>query len=253
MFGAQSIQTGNAHIVITGGMESMSQVPYYVTKHRVGVKMGHQELLDGMIIDGLWDPTHQYLMGNAAERCAEKYCISRQEQDDYAVLSYKKAIEATREGILTEHTVNMKDKSDTSLEDESLKKFDEGKLRSLKPIFQSNGGTVTAGNSSSISDGACSLILVSGEKVRQYGIKPLARILSFSDAQQNPEDFTTSPSLAISKALKLAELSISDIDFFEINEAFSVVTLANQKLLNIPIEKINIYGGAVAIGHPLGW
>lgn len=262
MLGAQSIQVGNAHVVIAGGMESMSQTPYYIPKYRTGVKMGHQQLIDGIIMDGLWDPHHQCLMGNAAELCAKTFEISRQEQDNYAILSYKRAMEAAQAGVLYEYTVAMNMKGNLTSDkngheqqvfDENLQRFDEVKLRKLKPVFQEKDGTVTAGNASGISDGACALILVSGAKSSACGIQPIAKIISFADAQQSPEQFTTTPSIAIKKALDLAHLSIDDIDAFEINEAFAVVALANQKILQISTDKLNILGGAVALGHPLGW
>ena len=263
-FGAQAIQTGNAHVIIAGGMESMSQTPYYLSKYRTGVKMGHQQLIDGIIIDGLWDPYHQFLMGDAAELCAKSYGISREEQDEYAISSYKRAIQAAQNGILSEYGVSINPKSSHGVDqhteshhhpyfDENLQRFDESKLRKLKPVFKTSDGTVTAGNASGISDGACALVLVSGEKISEFDIQPLAKIISFADAQQDSEKFTTSPSLAIRKALDLACLSIEEIDVFEINEAFAVVALANQKLLRLPSDKLNILGGSVALGHPLGW
>jgi acetyl-CoA C-acetyltransferase len=264
IFGSQAIQTGNAHIIVVGGMESMSQTPYYLPKYRTGVKMGHQQLIDGIIVDGLWDPYHQFLMGDAAELCAKNYGISREEQDEYAILSYKRAIEAAQSGVLGEYGVSINPKgahggvgqhteSSPSYFDENLQRFDESKLRKLKPVFKAIDGTVTAGNASGISDGACALVLVSGKKSSEFDLQPLAKIISFADAQQDSEKFTTSPSLAIRKALDLACLSTGEIDVFEINEAFAVVALANQKLLKLPSDKLNILGGSVALGHPLGW
>lgn len=263
MLGAQAIQTGNAHLLIVGGMESMSQTPYYVPKYRTGVKMGHQQLIDGLIADGLWDPYHQYLMGDAAELCAKTYGISREDQDNYAVLSYKRAIDAARTGVLDEYTVDMNLKSTLGSEseacsqrqfrDENLQRFDETKLRKLKPVFMGGEGTITPGNASGIGDGACALVLVSESKSIALDIQKIARIVSFADAQQDSEKFTTSPSIAIERALELAHLSMKDIDIFEINEAFAVVALANQKILKLPLEKLNILGGSVALGHPLGW
>jgi acetyl-CoA C-acetyltransferase len=240
----------------------MSQTPYYISKYRTGVKMGHQQLIDGMIMDGLWDPHHQYLMGNAAELCAKTHSISRQEQDNYAILSYQRAIAAAKTGVLSEHAVAMTPKNVPSVDknhhelqilDENLQRFDEVKLRGLKPVFQEQDGTVTAGNASGLSDGACALVLISGAKAHAYGIQPIAKIISFADAQQNSEHFITTPSIAIQKALDSAHLPIEAINVFEINEAFAVVVLANQKILQISTDKLNILGGSVALGHPLGW
>jgi acetyl-CoA C-acetyltransferase len=263
MLSAQAIQSGNAHLVITGGMESMSQTPYYLTKHRTGAKMGHQQLIDSIIIDGLWDPYHQLLMGDIAEQCAKAYKISREEQDDYAILSYKRAIDATQKGVLSEYITPIDSRPTRDLDqngiprqylpDESLSRFDETKMRRLKPVFNEAEGTITAGNSSGISDGACALVLASDTKIKSLDIRPIAKIISFADAQQSSQDFPTTPSIAIEKVLGLARLSVDDIDVFEINEAFAAVVLANQKILKLPSDKLNILGGSIAIGHPLGW
>lgn len=255
--GAQSIQLGHNDIVIAGGMESMSNAPYYLPKQRFGSKYGHQEIIDGIVQDGLWDVYNKFLMGNAAELCAEEYGFGRREQDDFAIMSYQRAQEATKNGCFADEIVPVevsagRGKGTTTVtEDEECKNLNVDKLRSVKPVFKENG-TVTAPNASTLSDGAAALVLMSRAKVQELGLKPLAIILSSADAAQAPEKFTTSPALAIPKALTRAKLSPSDIDFYEVNEAFAVVSLANAKILDLPLDKVNVFGGAVALGHPLG-
>lgn len=254
MIGAQQIQLGLSDIVITGGMESMSNVPHY-NYTRKGNKYGDVQLVDGMIKDGLWDVYNDYHMGSAAELCATKYNISRQAQDDYALGSYAKATKATKDGKFNNEIapVSVKQKAGSVLitEDEDIYKVIPEKVGKLPPAFEKNG-TITAANASNLNDGAAALILASGDAVEKYNLKPLARIVSFADAAQAPEWFTTAPSVAIPKALERAGLTIADIDYFEINEAYAAVALANMEILGLDSNKVNLYGGAVAIGHPLG-
>ena len=255
MFGAQSIMLGDNDIVVAGGMESMSNVPHYL-QARTGIKLGHGQLTDGMIKDGLWDVYNNYHMGNAAELCAKECNISREEQDEYAVESYKRAAKAWENGsfgkeIATVEVPQRKGDPVVVAEDEEYKNVKFDKISSLRAVFQKEG-TVTAANASTINDGAAAVVLMSKEKADELGVKPLAKILSFADAAQEPEWFTTAPAKALPKAINKAGLSFNDIDYFEINEAFSVVSLANMKELQIPKDKINPYGGAVSLGHPLG-
>jgi acetyl-CoA C-acetyltransferase len=255
MLAAQSIMIGHADIVLAGGMESMSNVPYYLDRARSGYRYGHQQVIDGIIKDGLWDPYKNYAMGNAGELCAREYNISRKDQDEYATESYNRAIKAQKEGwfnleITPVEVMNGKEKILISIDEEPGKvKFD--KIPSLKPAFDKDG-TITAANASKINDGASAVILMSADKAKELGLKPLAKITGFADASQAPEWFTTTPAKAIPLALKRAGKQLSDVDYFEINEAFSLVSLVNNKLLNIPAYKANIYGGAVSLGHPIG-
>jgi acetyl-CoA C-acetyltransferase len=255
MIGAQSIMLGDNHVVVVGGMESMTNAPHYLPSGRSGIRYGNGEILDAISRDGLQDPYKKYMMGNAGEVCAKHYAFTREDQDAYAIASYKRAQEAYANGYFKDEIVPVviaSKKGDVSVtEDEEYKKFDESKVSALKPAFEKDG-TITAINASKINDGASAMVLMSGEKVKELGVKPLAKIVSFADASQDPEWFTTTPSKAIPKALKKANLSIDAVDFFEINEAFSVVALANMKELNIAHEKINVFGGAVALGHPIG-
>lgn len=254
MFGAQSIQLGHQHLVMTGGMESMSQTPHYAN-HRVLTKLGHTTMVDGILRDGLTDGLQHYHMGVAAEGTARKFQISRAEQDAYALDSYARACAAADAGAFKNEIlpITLPDKTNASFfqEDEDIRKVIPEKVSKLKPAFETNG-TITAANASNLNDGAAALLLASKTAVEKYQWKPLARIVAFADAAQAPEDFGTAPSLAIPKALKMANLSLSDIDCLEINEAYAAVALANQKILNIPGNKLNVYGGAVAMGHPLG-
>ncbi|SMC87206.1 acetyl-CoA C-acyltransferase [Pedobacter nyackensis] len=256
MLAAQSIALGQNEIVVAGGMESMSNVPYYLDKARNGYRLGHGQITDGLVKDGLWDVYNDYHMGSAAELCATECGISREDQDAFAISSYKKSQAAQTEGKFDTEiiAVEVKDrKGDITLinkdEEPFAVKFD--KIPGLKPVFQ-KGGTVTAANASTLNDGAAALILMSADKAKELGLKPLARILAYADAQQAPEWFTTAPAKAIPLALKRAGKEIADVDFFEINEAFSVVSLANNKELGLNADKVNINGGAVSLGHPLG-
>jgi acetyl-CoA C-acetyltransferase len=256
MLAAQSIALGQNEIVLAGGMESMSNVPYYLDKARNGYRLGNGQIIDGLVKDGLWDVYNDYHMGSAAELCAVECNISREEQDAFAVESYKRAQKAQGEGkFKAEITpVELKDKKgDISLftDDEEPKAVKFDKIPSLKPVFKKDG-TVTAANASTLNDGAAALILMSKDKAGEMGIKPLAKIISYADAQQAPEWFTTAPSKAIPLALQRAELTADQIDYFEINEAFSVVAIANNQLLKLNPATVNVNGGAVALGHPLG-
>lgn len=258
MLAAQSIQLGINDVVVAGGMESMSNVPKYLAEARKGSRLGHDSLVDGMLKDGLWDVYNDFGMGNCAEICADQHTITREEQDTYAIQSFERGISAQDAGAFAWEIVPVevsggRGKPSTIVDkDEGLGKFDPAKLRKLRPSFKPNGGSVTAGNASSISDGAAALILVSGEKALKLGLKVIAKVTGYADAAQAPELFTTAPALAIPKAISNAGLEASQIDYYEINEAFAVVALSNQKLLGLDPEKVNIHGGAVSLGHPLG-
>lgn len=251
---AQQIQLGLENLIIAGGMESMSNTPHY-TNLRKTTKLGNEQLIDGLLKDGLTDVYNRLHMGNAAELCVNKYKISREQQDDFASASYEKAALATKNGKFKNEVVPIsvkgKDGNILLTDDEDIFKVIPEKVSKLKPVFV-EGGTITAANASNLNDGAAALLLASKEAVEKYQLKPLAKIIAYADASQAPEWFTTSPAVAITKALKQAQLNISDIDYFEINEAYAAVVIANQQILNIPSDKTNIYGGAVAMGHPLG-
>lgn len=256
MLGAQSIQLGQNEVVVCGGMESMSNIPYYAPQNRWGSKYGDVTLVDGLSRDGLLDAYDHQAMGVFADRTAEKYGFSRDEQDRFAIRSYRLAAEATESGRFSEEIVPVpipqrKGEPIHISTDEEFTKVDFSKIPSLRPAFTGEG-TVTAANASTINDGAAALVLMSKEKAEELGLKPLARILSYADAAQEPAWFTTAPTLAAPKALKRAGLEISDIDYFEVNEAFAVVPLAFNKLLGVAEEKVNINGGGVSLGHPLG-
>ncbi|AHJ98230.1 acetyl-CoA C-acyltransferase [Hymenobacter swuensis] len=255
MFGAQAIMLGQADVVLAGGMESMSNVPYYLDKARFGAKYGHGQMIDGLMKDGLWDPYHDFAMGVAADRTATHYGITREEQDAFAQQSYERSAAAAQAGKKKDEivpvTITVRGKETVISDDEEYTKADFAKFAGLKPAFGKEG-TVTAANASTLNDGAAAVLLMSREKAEELGVKPLARIRGFADAEQAPEWFTTTPSLAIPKALKHAGVDASEVDFYEINEAFSVVSLANNKLLNLEGSKVNVYGGAVSLGHPLG-
>jgi acetyl-CoA C-acetyltransferase len=256
MLAAQSIASGQNDIVLAGGMESMSNVPYYLDKARNGYRLGNGQITDGLIKDGLWDVYNDYHMGSAAELCAVECNVSREDQDAFAIESYKRSQGAQSEGKFRNEItpVELKDKKgDITLfaDDEEPKAVKFDKIPSLKPVFKKDG-TVTAANASTLNDGAAALVLMSKEKADEMGIKPLAKIISFADAQQAPEWFTTAPSKAIPLALHHANLNSDQIDYFEINEAFSVVAIANNQLLKLDPAKVNVNGGAVALGHPLG-
>lgn len=254
MIGAQQIQLGLDQIVMTGGMESMSNVPHYV-KIRQGTKLGDTHLTDGLIKDGLWDVYNDFHMGSAAELGVKKYGLTRQELDEYALFSYRRAQEAAKNGKFDNELIpiSIEGKKGTTIvdKDEDIDKLIPEKMSLLKPAFETDG-TLTAANSSNLNDGAAALLLASSEAVEQHNLKPLAKIIAYADAAQSPEWFTTSPSIAIEKLLKQTGLSLSDIDFFEINEAYSSVILSNQKILGYDLNKVNVYGGAVALGHPIG-
>ncbi len=256
MFGAQSIMLGYNDVVIAGGMESMSNIPYYVPNARWGYKYGDGGLVDGLAKDGLTDAYDHKAMGVCADATAVKYGITREEQDAFAIRSYQRAAEATAQGWFAQEIVPVavpQRKGDPLLivEDEEYKRVDFSKIPSLRPAFTKEG-TVTAANASTINDGAAALVLVSKEKAEELGLKPLARIVSFADAAHEPQWFTTAPVLAAPIALKRAGMTIADIDYFEVNEAFSVVSMAFAKEFAIADDKLNVFGGAVAIGHPLG-
>lgn len=255
MLGAQSILLGDNDVVVVGGMESMSNAPHYLPTGRTGIRYGNGEILDAIVRDGLQDPYKKNMMGNAGEVCARHYAFSREDQDNYAIASYKRAQEAYANGYFKDEIVPVvipSKKGDITIsEDEEYKKFDESKVGALKPAFEKEG-TITAINASKINDGASAMVLMSGEKVKELGVTPLAKIISFADASQDPEWFTTTPSKAIPKALNKANLTTEQVDFYEINEAFSVVSLANMKEMNLSHDKVNVFGGAVALGHPIG-
>jgi acetyl-CoA C-acetyltransferase len=256
MIAADQISLGHNDVVIAGGMESMSNVPYYLKKQRFGSKLGHTEATDGIISDGLWDVYNDFHMGSAGEICAKECNISREQQDEFAIESYKRAIKAHEDGSLDNEIVPIKvkgRKGDVKMVkmDEELERVNFDKIPHLRPVFDKEG-TITAANASSINDGAAALLLMSEEKAVELGLKPLAKIVSHASAAKAPEWFTTAPADAIPKALLKGGIEKNDIDLFEINEAFSVVSLANNQLLELDPEKVNIHGGAVSIGHPIG-
>ncbi|KAI9755403.1 MAG: erg10, acetyl-CoA C-acetyltransferase [Lichina confinis] len=259
IFGAQTIMTGHANIVVAGGTESMSNTPHYLPTLRKGAKYGDQTLVDGVLRDGLLDAygEHQH-MGLSGERCAEDHKIGREEQDEYAIKTYQKAQAADKNGWFAEEIVPVevsagRGKPNTVVDkDEEASNLNIDKLKAIKPAFKPNGGTVTAPNASPLSDGASAVILVSEATMKEMNLKPMAKILGWGDAEQAASKFTTTPALAIPKALKHAKVEKSQIDAFEINEAFSVVAVANTRLLELDPEKVNMHGGSVALGHPLG-
>ena len=256
MLGAQSIMLGHADTIIAGGMESMSNAPFYIPKARYGYKYGNGELVDGLLKDGLWEVYNGFPMGNCADNTAREMNISREDQDNYAIRSYQRAAAATSEGKFQDEIIPVEipqRKGDPVVmkEDEEYKNVVFEKIPNLKPVF-SKEGTVTAANASTINDGASAMVLMSKEKAEALGLKPVAKIRGFADAAQDPLWFTTAPSLAIPKAMKNAGIESSDVSFYEINEAFSAVALANNIELGLDAEKVNVNGGAVALGHPLG-
>jgi acetyl-CoA C-acetyltransferase len=256
MFGAQSIMIGHNDLVVAGGMESMSNIPFYVPNARWGYKYGNGELVDGLAKDGLVDAYNHVAMGVSADKTAEKYHISREAQDEYSIRSYRRAAEATEKGWFRDEIVAVEvpqPKGDPKVvdEDEEFKRVNFDKIPKLRPAF-SKDGTVTAANASTINDGASAVILAGKEKMEALGLKPLARIVSFADAAHDPMWFTTAPTLAAPKALKRAGLDMKDMDFVEVNEAFAVVPMAFAKDLEVDDEKLNVYGGGVSLGHPLG-
>lgn len=256
MIASDQIQLGQADIMVAGGMESMSNVPYYLPSQRFGSKYGNVETIDGILKDGLWDVYNNYAMGNAAELCAKECNISREQQDEFAAESYRRAIDAHKNGYFANEIIKMKvtDRRGNVTEvtnDEELKRVNFEKMPSLRPVFEKDG-TVTAANASSINDGAAAVLMMSAEKAKELGLKPIAKVVSHASAAKAPEWFTTAPADAIPIALIRAGLSISDINLFEINEAFSVVSLANNQILKLDPSIVNIHGGAVSIGHPIG-
>ncbi len=256
MLGSQAIQLGDADVVVAGGMESMSNTPYLLEKARNGYKMGNGELIDSMIRDGLWDVYNNFHMGNAAELCAKECAVPREDQDQFAILSYRRSQESQAQGRFKDEIVKVgvrQKNGDISYvdEDEDPKKTNFEKIPFLKPAFQKDG-TVTAANASKINDGAAAVLMMSSERAKLFGLKPLAKIISSSSAAKKPEWFTTAPADVIPKVLKKAGVTMEQIDLFEINEAFAVVTLAVNKILGIDVKKVNVNGGAVALGHPIG-
>lgn len=253
---AQAIKAGDADVIIAGGMENMSMVPHYYNA-RNATKLGDVKMQDGMVLDGLTDVYNKVHMGVCAEKCATDYSITREDQDNFAIQSYTRSAKAWSEGKFAEEVVPVsipQRKGDPIIfaEDEEYKAVNFDRLPTLPTVFKKEEGTVTAANASTLNDGASALILVSKEKMEELGLKPLAKIVSYADAAHEPENFTTAPAKALPIALKKAGLEISDIDFFEFNEAFSVVGLANNKILGLDAAKVNVNGGAVALGHPLG-
>jgi len=256
MLGAQSIMLGINDVVVAGGMESMSNIPYYIPKARYGYKYGNGELVDGLMKDGLWEVYNDFAMGNCADNTAKEKNISREEQDEFAINSYKKSAKSWEDGLFDDEIIPVevpqrRGEPIIVSEDEEFKNVKFEKIPNLRPVF-SKEGTVTAANASTINDGASALVLISKKKAEELGIKPVARIAGFGDAAQDPLWFTTAPSLAIPKAIAHAGLTPDDIDYYEINEAFSVVALVNNQELGLDAEKVNAFGGAVALGHPLG-
>jgi acetyl-CoA C-acetyltransferase len=256
ILGARAIALGDADLVVVGGMESMSNVPYYLTQARSGYRMGDGKLVDGMIYDGLWDPYHDYHMGSAGELCAKEYALSREMQDVFAKESYRRASAAQASGKFTNElvTVEVPQRKGEKLvitDDEEPGRGNPEKLPSLRPAFDKDG-TITAGNASSINDGAAALVLASERAVKELGATPLARIVGYGGAAQAPEWFTTAPAKAIETTLARTQLATSAIDLWEINEAFSCVTMACTKLAGLDPERVNVHGGAVALGHPIG-
>ncbi len=256
MTGAQAISLGQANLIVAGGMESMSNAPYYLPKARYGYQYGHGNLIDGLMHDGLWEAYHQFPMGKCADHTAKEMAISREAQDAYTISSYQRAQEASDQGLfdheIAKISIPQRRGPDLILDrDEEVDRVKFEKIPGLKPVF-SEDGTVTAANASTINDGASALVLASEKVIKTHQIKPLARIVSYADAAQAPLWFTTSPAKAIRLAMDRAGTTASDIDYYEINEAFAAVALANMELLHLSPDKVNILGGAVAIGHPLG-
>ncbi|MXV15667.1 acetyl-CoA C-acyltransferase [Hufsiella ginkgonis] len=256
MLAAQAIALEPGSVRIAGGMESMSNAPYYLEKARTGYRLGHGQLIDSLLKDGLWDVYNDYHMGSAAELCAAECGISRADQDEFAITSYRRSQDAQARGLFDKEiiAVELKDKKGNVTlfeKDEETSAVNFEKIPSLKPVFAGDG-TVTAANASTLNDGAAALVLAGEDAVRQHGFKPLARICGYADAQQLPEWFTTAPSKAIPKAILNAGLTPADISFYEINEAFSVVSIANNRALELDPARVNVNGGAVSMGHPLG-
>jgi acetyl-CoA C-acetyltransferase len=255
MLAAQAIQCGDAAVVVAGGTENMSRAPYLLEKARTGYRMGNGELVDSMIRDGLWDVYHNVHMGTCGDRCAEKYQFTREQQDQFAIASFRRALETVRDGNFAAEIVPVSVKSGKEsieiVEDENPRKFNEEKLRKLRPAFGEKG-TVTAGNASSINDGAAAIVVLGEDKARALGVQAQARILGYATHSREPEWFTLAPIGAIEKLLRKLSLKVADIDLFEINEAFAAVPMAAMQDLGIAHDKLNVHGGAVALGHPIG-
>ena len=256
MLAAQTIMCGDNNVVIAGGMENMSSVPHYFQQGRTGQKLGDMKLIDGMVKDGLTDVYSRTHMGLCAETCAKEMKISREEQDTFAIDSYNKSAKSWQEKRFSEEIIPVEvpqRRGDAIIvsEDEEYKNVKMEKIPNLRPVFDKEG-TITAANASTLNDGASALVLMSAEKAKELNIKPLAKIISYADAAQEPEWFTTAPAKALPIALSKAGISKNDVDYFELNEAFSVVGLANIKMLDINADKVNVNGGAVSLGHPLG-
>lgn len=256
VLGARLLRLSEGSIAVCGGMESMSRVPYYLHKARGGYRMGNGELVDGMIHDGLWDPYHDFHMGQAAELCASEYHLTRQAQDEFAAGSYRKARAAMESGAFDAEVVAVevprkKGPPMVIQRDEEPERGDVDKFGVLRPAFKPDG-TITAANASSINDGAAALVLASASAVAELNLTPLVRVVGSATAAQAPEWFTTAPAKAITRVLERLRLTVDDIDLFEINEAFSCVVQACAQLVGIPLEKVNVHGGAVALGHPIG-
>ncbi|EFJ39622.1 hypothetical protein VOLCADRAFT_84837 [Volvox carteri f. nagariensis] len=259
MLAAQAIMAGSADVIVAGGMESMSNAPHYLPGARKGLRLGDGSVVDGLVKDGLWDPYGNIHMGSCAEMCADRFAVGRQQQDEHALQSHRRAVAAAAAGHTAAEIVPVPRPGGGGgpgsyiWEDESLSKMDPVRLTALKPYFRRDGGTVTAGNASPMTDGAAALVIASYEAVQRLGLPLLAAVRGFADAAQSPEWFTTAPALAVPRALKHAGLtSASDVDYWEVNEAFSVVDLVNRQLLGLPAERVNVFGGSVALGHPIG-
>ncbi len=255
MLGADSIKLGHSQATIVGGMENMSLTPHILPNSRTGYRMGHVKIEDTMLKDGLWDPNNNWHMGNAAELCVKEYSFTREEQDEFAVNSYKKSQKSQEKGFFNNELIPVEVKDRKGLKvitvDDEPRKAQFDKMLNLKPAFE-EGGTITAANASKINDGASALILARNSLSQETLVKPLAKIINYTTFAQDPKWFTTAPIFAMKSLLKKANKTVSDIDLFEINEAFAVVTMAAQKELAIPNEKINVHGGAVSLGHPIG-
>ncbi len=256
MIAAQSIKSGERDIVVAGGMENMSNIPFYLEKARKGYRLGHGQITDGLVLDGLTDVYNQTHMGLCGELCAEEMNITKEEQDNFAIQSYKKSKDAWEKKLFESEVspIEIPQRRGEPLivnEDEEFRNINFEKFKNLRPVFKKEG-TITAGNASTLNDGAAAIVLMSEEKAKELNIKPIAKIISYADASQEPEWFTTAPAKAIPKALEKANLNKNDVDYWELNEAFSVVGIANIKKLELDPEKVNIFGGAVSLGHPLG-
>lgn len=255
MLAQQAILAGDADIIIAGGQESMTNTPYILPKARNGYRLGHGEVQDLIVLDGLWDVYNQIHMGSCAEICAKEFKFTREELDEFAINSYKRAINATQSGKFKDEMIPIKisgKKGEVIVEkDEEPERVIFEKIPSLKPVFEKDG-VVTAANASSINDGAAALLVMSEDKAKELGLKPMVEIVAQASAAKAPIDFTTAPADAINKVLKKVNMKVDDIDLYEINEAFAVVSLAVNKLLNLSVDKVNVNGGAVALGHPIG-